>query len=152
MELTLHQSGIYKKICDFLDTPVDISDETTYLSLLEGPAGVGKTFIMRKVVDYLNKMHKSVLGVSPTHKARKVLYQAINYKTIIKIPTKTVASLLNKTRSHSYIGTQNYTMNVANKVNRFDVLLIDEVSMIADKDYLEIIKYAQKYNTIVSVI
>jgi len=144
MELTDHQATIYRQLESFIDIPIN-QDEDTYLALLEGPAGTGKTWIMNKLVHYIRKVkHLRVVGVAMTHKARKVLHRSINQRSIIQIPTMTIASLLNKTRSHSYIGTNNYKSDGGNKIEQFDVFVIDEVSMISDNDYIEITNYALK--------
>ena len=101
---------------------------------------------MRELVQYIKKkLNQQVLCVAPTHKARKVLCQFVNKGRLIKIPTCTVASLLNKTRAHSYIGTNRYIGDGGNKLNSFDVFIIDEVSMISDGDLKEIKKYALMY-------
>ena len=147
MSLTDHQDEVYQDILDFLYDDIDLDNLENLIGLLEGQAGVGKSHIMRQVVKYIKKeLNQQVLCVAPTHKARKVLNQFVNKGLLIKIPTCTVASLLNKTKAHSYIGTNRYIGDGGNKINSFDVFIIDEVSMISDEDLKEIKKYALMYH------
>ena len=146
MPLTAHQNEVYEDILDFLDDDSNMSDPYNLFGLLKGAAGTGKTTCMKEVVKYVrSKMRKQVLCVAPTHKARKVLEQIVNERLLVKVPTCTVASLLNKARANSYIGTDKYVSDGGNKLNMFDVFIIDEVSMIADCDLDSIIKYAKLY-------
>ena len=147
MSLTEHQNEVYEDILDFLEDDGDMDDPENLFGLLCGPGGVGKTYLMKCVVRYIRKeMNKQVLCCAPTHKARKVLENIINEKSVFKVPTCTVASLLNKTKAHSYVGTNRYTSDGGNKLNKFDIFIIDETSMISDKDLSEIQKYAKMYH------
>lgn len=122
-------------------------NEYDLFALLTGPAGSGKTSVMKKVVYYIKKdMKNHVICVAPTHKARKVLDAIVNQKTIFPVSTCTVASLLNKTKSHTshtYIGTNHYKSNGGNKIHSFDIFIIDEVSIISDPDIYIIQKYCK---------
>lgn len=145
MDLTSHQQEIYDHLCVFIGKPIDQNNISTFVCLLEGPAGVGKSYLMRKLVYHIRKeLHLNVAGVAMTHKARKVLHHIINKRSIFVVPTMTIASLLNKARSHSYIGTNNYRSDGGNKIEQFDFLIIDEVSMVSDNDYVDIITFAMK--------
>lgn len=62
-----------------------------------------------------------------------------------------VASLLNKMRSHSYIGTQRYE-RTGSKISLYDVFIIDEASMISDSDVKNIIRYAFTHKRKLNII
>jgi len=150
-QLTPDQQEILTKILEFIRSP----NETA--KTLVGCAGTGKSFLTRQIVNSIRNTLR-VCGVAPTHKARKVLERYINDKTetrprfieigeaTLKIKTMTVASLLNKIRSHSYIGTKKFVRGGDNKMEQFDVFLVDECSMITDDDIDTIIYYAKQLN------
>jgi len=112
--------------------------------ILYAPAGCGKTFLTRIIANKLRGTH-TVAGVAPTHKARKVLEKFLNTNTLSKIKTMTIASLLNKMRGHSYIGTKRYEKGADTKMNNFNVFLIDEASMITDGDVELLLSYAKEF-------
>jgi ribose 1,5-bisphosphokinase PhnN len=62
------------------------------LVLVVGPAGTGKTTMLRRAADDLQRNHRSVFAVVPTAKAAKVL------RTETGIPADTVAKLLHEWR------------------------------------------------------
>jgi hypothetical protein len=112
--------------------------------ILIGVAGTGKTTLTKEFTKMIRKIGLQVLAVAPTHKARKVLYKILNTSFMLKIPTITVASLLGKSRKHGYIGTHNYGIEQDHKMSLYDVIIIDEVSMLVDEDYNMIISLAQE--------
>ena len=137
--LTDHQQIVYSSAIDFLKNSEPIL-------VIVGQAGTGKTTITRKIVEYARSMKRlKVVGVAPTHKARRVLEQVLNRDTFLRIQTMTVAGLLNKMRGHSYIGTSRYVRDGSHKLDSFDLFIIDEVSMICDSDYKEIVKLGEEY-------
>jgi conjugative relaxase-like TrwC/TraI family protein len=62
------------------------------LVLVVGPAGTGKTTMLRRAADDLHRNHRPVFAVAPTAKAAKVL------RTETGIPADTVAKLLHEWR------------------------------------------------------
>lgn len=142
--LTDEQNEALEHIKTFLKTPINVNEKTTQVALLEAVAGCGKTTLMKFVVQYIRKeLKKEVMCVAPTHRARKVIENIINEKSLFKFQACTIASLLNKTRSHSYIGTRRYESNGENKIAMFDIFIIDEISMTLDSDINEIEQYAK---------
>ena len=70
--LTDHQKIVYSSAIDFLKNSEPIL-------VIVGQAGTGKTTITRKIVEYARSMKRlKVVGVAPTHKARRVLEQVLN--------------------------------------------------------------------------
>src|SRR5579871_6917570 len=104
--LTDDQNKALKQIIDFM-----LSKAVGQFMLLEGPAGTGKTYLVKKLVQYNNKLGSSrlrILGATLTHKSRKVLERNLNEGGMIMIPTKTIAALLKKQRLNSYLGHKKY--------------------------------------------
>jgi hypothetical protein len=142
--LTEDQLKSLKMVSNYISSPF-VKDNFITIS---GPAGCGKTTLLKLVVNYNNSlgpMRRLILGCALTHKARKVLDQTINHNNFMKIPTVTVASLLKKEKKAGYIGTKKYK-STGNRLKDFHIILVDEVSMLTDKDTIDIIRYANMYN------
>lgn len=100
------------------------------------------TTITKYIVDYImDNQFLSIVAIAPTHKARRVLEKKLNQDRFIPVPSLTVASILGKMREHSYIGSHNYTNGSKQKMDKYDCFIIDEISMVSDKDLDEIINY-----------
>lgn len=138
MTLTTDQETALDNILKFIYSPINGWDDVA--GILYAAAGCGKTYLTRVIVNKVRGTHR-VAGVAPTHKARKVLDGFLNSGTMLKVKTMTIASLLNKVRGHSYIGTKRYVKGGDSKMHLFDLFLIDEASMITDKDVATIISY-----------
>lgn len=111
-----------------------------YMFLLSGAAGTGKTLLTKFIVKHFNKL--KICGIAPTHKAKKVLNNVLNneYNKFNNIEIFTVASVLGKMRNKSYIGTKNFSSeNDPIKLINYDLIIIDEASMITDVD-MKVIK------------
>lgn len=143
MVLTNDQKQALSGIIDFLYKPIESKDDAC--AILYAAAGCGKTYLTRVISDHVRD-HFRIAGVAPTHKAKKVLGISLNTNAFIKIKTMTIASLLNKIRTHTYIGTKNYTRGLETKLSNFDLFLIDEASMITDNDADIIINTALEYS------
>jgi Intestiviridae Dda-like helicase len=140
-KLTPDQEKALEGILEFIQSP--IQEYKDCVTLLYAAAGCGKTFLTRYIADKIRGKY-TIAGVAPTHKARKVLDRFLNKGSFYKIKTMTVAALLGKLRSHSYIGTKYYS-GVGTKIDLYDLFIIDEASMINDEDIEKIIDYAFKY-------
>lgn len=142
MELTPDQKVALDNIIAFIYSPIVSRDDIA--GVLYAAAGCGKTFLTRVIVDKVRGTHR-IAGVAPTHKARKVLDRFLNENSLLKVKTITIASLLNKMRGHSYIGTKHYVRGADSKIHLFDLFIIDEASMITDNDVELIINYALQF-------
>lgn len=140
-KLTPDQEQALEGILEFIQRPIEGYKDC--VTLLYAAAGCGKTFLTRYIADELRGKY-TIAGVAPTHKARKVLDRFLNNGSFYSIKTMTVAGLLGKLRSHSYIGTKYYT-GTGTKIDLYELFIIDEASMINDEDIEKIISYAFKY-------
>ena len=134
--LSKDQNIAFNRVKEFFN-----DDENPAITI-KGHAGTGKTTLMKYIIDYIvDNMRFSVVAVAPTHKAKRVLNNTLNNKRVSKIPTITVASLLAKSREHSYIGTKNFSDGNTSKMKEYYLFIIDEISMIPDNDLNRIIDY-----------
>ena len=139
--LTKDQSKAFVRVKAFF------KDEDNPAIVIMGSAGTGKTTLMRYIVDYILDNHVgSIAAVAPTHKARRVLEKTLNTDRFLAVPSFTVASMLGKMREPTSIGSHKYTSGSKQKMDRFDCFILDEVSMVGDKDLEEIIEYVCMYD------
>lgn len=95
------------------------------LSVLIGPAGTGKTTLLRALVDYPGVANGDVLLLAPTGKARVQLQQKVG-------PAKTLASWL--LRSGRYdLDTGRYLVAGDHKRSTYGLVVIDEASMLTEE-------------------
>lgn len=141
------QKAAYEGLCRFLDGDVDEDVRETFAATLYGPAGSGKTMLTRLVLNYAKKLGLEVLGVAPTHKACHVLDESLNSQSFLMVPVVTVASLLYKRRKHSYVGTKNFSTIGGNQIGQYNLLIIDESSMITDEEIQQILRELVKSKT-----
>lgn len=134
IKLTHDQETAFIEIKDFLK-----GDEVIHT--LVGFAGAGKTFLTKYIFWWAQENNISVAGLAPTHKARKVLEKTLNTASFLPAVTMTVAKFLNKMKQHSYVGAKNFKGTGKSYAPLYDLFLIDECSMISDKDVDEIVKH-----------
>lgn len=125
------QSDALKKLTAFLD------DDTQMMSLLEGPAGSGKSTLISSLIDSV--MESSILGkiaiVSPTNKALKVVKQMIAPIHKDRIQFSTLHSLLGLKYKISHDGKEVFEKDSKSmcKLPFFELVIVDETSMVADE-------------------
>ncbi|MCT7519193.1 ATP-dependent DNA helicase [Aliarcobacter cryaerophilus] len=140
--LTQHQQEIFEKIIGEFKTILDnkskeISSKTNFVSL-SGSAGVGKTFVSSKLIEYfVKKMEYKILLTAPTHKSLAVAKSMLN-SINLNIPTKTVQSYLDIKLFTDYIkGTKKFVRDKidlqADYEKDLDILVVDESSMISNE-------------------
>ncbi|MHB1952991.1 MAG: AAA family ATPase [Sulfobacillus sp.] len=156
--LTEGQERCFEVIKEFLCSRTDPSDLSSYAMCLAGCAGSGKTYLMKEVVRYARSVLRyRICGVAPTHKARKVLergmsgaglgpvpgQQAPNFGAGLRTaaPAITVACLLQKLKSPTYVGTHRYVSQSSRKMFNYDLFIVDEVSMVSDDDFERIVSF-----------
>lgn len=103
--------------------------------LLTGNAGAGKTLAMVMAMSTLHRMGKNVVLVAPTHLARLNLIDKLPQDIRRDMETMTVAALLSRFGFDRGDGTTQFTAPDGKRLKDYDVIAIDEVSMLGQKDY-----------------
>ena len=120
--------------------------KTKNMFLLTGSAGTGKTELTKTIANHYTNLGYNLCCVSPTHQAKRIISAVLNTNKLIPVNAVTVASLLGKIREHSYVGTQSYSTPNHKKFNAYNLFILDEVSMVSNKDLKFIITYMTKLN------
>lgn len=128
IDFTDDQREAYKTLIEFINNPFNESD---FKRALVGPAGTGKTYLVRALIKNCNLSYSQIGLSAPTHKACRVLNDSI------QIPNIKVVTL------QSFLGLRpNYDLesfNIANipftsigkiKIGEYRVFIVDEASMI----------------------
>ena len=99
--------------------------------LLQGKGGTGKTTIIKKILEDAQKKNLRVLGVAPTHKAKKVLNKSMpNVKTVTL--ASALAIKLDETTGN-FVADEFARSRGRVPIKGGDLIIIDESSMISDK-------------------
>lgn len=102
------------------------------INLLVGPGGVGKTWLVGKLIEFVRTELKwNVLLTAPTGKASQVLAKFTNYNA------QTIHSAFNLYDEHSKPELDHY----------YDLLVIDEFSMVDSQLMAKVVSAIQKYPT-----
>lgn len=125
---TKDQRNAYDSLLDFIDADYNEND---YKRALVGPAGTGKTFLLRAIVKNC-KISFSAIGLSaPTHKACRVLKESIG---IPAIKVNTLASdlglRLNFDIDKFDIDNPPFDPKGRIKIGNYKIYIVDEASMI----------------------
>jgi len=138
-ELTVSQQSAYGKILKFLG-----SKERFFR--LAGYAGTGKSFLVTKIIKWLDHKEFTFALASPTNKAAKNL-QLICQKEGLSVDVTTLAKLL-KLQPILDVETGNYNFSstslTVDSLNDFDVVIIDEFSMLSKENFQEILNEIKK--------
>ncbi|CAL9975152.1 Dda-like helicase [Vibrio phage K567] len=96
---------------------------------ISGPAGSGKTFLMKSILASLNAKGKNVAMVAPTHQAKNVLHKMTGEDV------STIHSLL-KIHPDTYEDQKHFKQaGEVEGLDEIDVLVVEEASMIDDDLY-----------------
>ncbi len=120
--------------------------KTKNLFLLTGSAGVGKSSLTKLIANYYTDKGQNICAIAPTHIAKGVIEKFLNENRMLPITAFTVASMLGKIKEHSYIGTKTYSNPNHKKFDCYQLFILDEVSMVSNKDLKFIIAYMNKLN------
>ena len=125
---TNDQKEAYKNLIDFIDAPFDKKD---YKRALVGPAGTGKTYLVKALI--LNSaMSYSVIGLAaPTHKACRVLGESIRISGI-KVNTlqSDLGLRLNFDVDKFDLNNPPFDPKGKIKIGNYNLYIVDEASMI----------------------
>lgn len=119
--------------------------------VLKGYAGTGKTFIVKKLIDYITDKYRGskIAVTAPTNKAVNVLKSRREFKGN-HVTYQTIHSLLGLTETITSNGQVIFTSKKGGggEMNRIKFLIVDETSMLQD----EIFKMLEKYSDTVKII
>lgn len=102
--------------------------------LLTGEGGTGKTYVLVKALEELIKAELKVLVCAPTHMARMNLVDKFSPEVKHLVENKTVASALKRYGFKTSDGRLAFAKGTADFLDEYDVIAIDEVSMLSQKD------------------
>ena len=103
--------------------------------LLMGEAGAGKTYVLTQALAQLHRMEKRVLLCAPTHLARITLLNKMPEDVRPYVETKTVASLLGRFGFNTGDGGVGFSKPKADRLTGYNVIALDECSMIGKGEY-----------------
>lgn len=131
------------------ETLKDFSESSfQHMFLLEGAAGVGKTTTLSRFVEWAVQAGKfsNICMASPTHKALKVMREMCPPSIASAVTFSTIHSMLGLRHEITKDGKEIFVRdkNVMTKFPFYDLIIVDESSMIADQLFYEMEE--QNYN------
>lgn len=138
IELTEDQqlihNDIIKNITNILCNPKKYSYDERMFSI-EGAAGMGKSVLTASLVKSLSEYH--IIRVStPTHKSLNVINNMLKHKKIKSSSVSTIHSYLKLTPKENFENGTLVLETIPNtKIEKIDILIIDEASMIGKSLY-----------------
>ena len=114
-ELSDEQIGVVKNVCD------------NRVSILNGPAGAGKTCSTQAIISMLDDLDKSYALFAPTGKAAKILAD------FTKRRTSTIHRGIGYTSAKKCVYNENWKLP-------FDIVIVDEMSMVDVKLFFKLMK------------
>ena len=107
---------------------------------LSGYAGTGKSFLICHLIEWLDEHDFEFVIAAPTNKAAKSLMQ-VGTSVGINIEVKTVAQLLGQQPElNEETGEEEFTSSGNAEFDDYDVMIIDEFSMIDRRNFEEIVQ------------
>lgn len=103
--------------------------------LVLGEAGAGKTFVLTHALAELHRQGAKVLLCAPTHLARIALLAKMPEDVRHEVETRTVASLLSRFGFNAGDGSVAFSKPQSTRINSYDVIAIDECSMLGKGEY-----------------
>lgn len=97
------------------------------LSVLIGPAGTGKTTLLRALVEYPEVAVGNVLLLAPTGKAK------VQLETKVKLPARTLASYLSSTKRYEGETGRYLVWGDQQPRHNYALVVIDEASMLTEE-------------------
>lgn len=145
-------SMLNKEQKEIFDKITNIPLRTFSQSLLTGYSGTGKTFLVTKIIEAILYKNKSIriAITAPTNKAVRVLKNLSSIcETHSRVEFNTLHSLLGLKRVITHEGKEEYKAEFGGgNIAEFDIVLVDEVSMLDNELYEQLLDSSQ-YNKIV---
>ena len=140
-QLTTDQAQALDRLKQF----VDYSQEQYFR--LTGYAGTGKSFLLVELMKWLHSQHLNFVAASPTNKAIKNL-RKLALQAQISIEACTVAQLLGQQPViNETTGKEEFVSRRYQSIDTFEVVLIDEFSMLSKDNFKEIQKAINRCKT-----
>ena len=106
---------------------------------LSGYAGTGKSWLICRLIEWLNDKQLEFIAAAPTNKAAKNLMQ-VAMSMGISLEVKTIAQLLGQQPEiNEETGVEEFTSLVEAEFDDYQVVIIDEFSMIGRSNFEEIV-------------
>lgn len=128
ISFTNDQQKAYKTLIEFIDSPYNESD---YKRCLVGPAGTGKTFLVKALINNCSLNHSKIGLAAPTHKACRILGESI------AIPNIKVNTLQSDLGLRLNFDIEKFDLNNPPfdpkgkiKIEDYELYIVDESSMI----------------------
>ena len=155
------QKKAYYDIIEFLDDP-----QNNQAVVLKGYAGTGKTFLVKQLIEYIGQTEpeSKIAITAPTNKAVKVLYKSSVgnvhtqssqvFEDIFDLQSRltysTIHKLLGLTEKISADGKQTFDSGFSDtsKLNKYQYLIVDEVSMLNNKLCTNLLEYSENIRII----
>jgi len=154
------QASVFNGLIDYTENPVEDA------AVLKGYAGTGKTFLINRVIEYIQvvQLDATIAVTAPTNKAVKVIhnaskknkkatnafyYEDVRYSSN-HLVYSTIHKLLGLKEVITLTGEQTFKPddNSRSQLSEFKYLILDEVSMLDDEICKEILKYSNRLKII----
>lgn len=143
--LSQGQADALMLMIDFLSIP------GPDMFVLKGYAGTGKTYIVKRLIQYITTKNPGakIAVTAPTNKAVRVLLSRRDYKSR-NVVYQTTYSLLGLTETISANGQVTFTAKKggAGEIDKIKYLIVDETSMLQDDIFHLLEKYSDKVKII----
>lgn len=130
LNFTKDQHKAYDELISFINAPYNASD---FKRALTGPAGTGKTYLVKALIKNCNLSYSQIGLAAPTHKACRILEESIG---ISNVKTFTLASALgfrlNFDLDNFDPSNPPFDKKGKIKIENCKLIIIDEASMIND--------------------
>lgn len=125
---TNDQADAYAKLIEFINTAYDVND---YKRALVGPAGTGKTYLVKALIKNCNMSYSMIGLAAPTHKACRVLNESIQMPNI-KVNTlqSDLGLRLNFDIEKFDLNNPPFDPKGKIKIGSYKLYIVDEASMI----------------------
>lgn len=141
LKLTSDQENAFQELKRF------IIDEDSKYFRLTGFAGTGKSYLIIELMNWLASKKVEFVAASPTNKASNNLGKLAR-ENGIKIDVTTIAKLLGQQpQINQESGQQVFIASESVSLEHYDVIILDEFSMISQGNFNEIIKAVSYNNT-----
>lgn len=145
MNLNPQQQQAFDELTRFVTTKTE-----NVIYCLKGYAGTGKTYTISRVVEHVLKKHPrwKIAMTAPTNKAVQVLREASNLEGVVYKTIHSLLGLKEVIKDSGEIEFEKDFEEPTTGLKIYKVLIVDEVSMLDDKLFMDI----RRYNNDVKII